>query len=149
MNQLMNLLSKRPTGSYMDSKVGSKFNAVALMLSLMLVLFMHPAHAAETAVTKAEIAHLFSALEASNCQFNRNGTWHVTKDASAHLHSKYRYLQDKDLVPSAEKFIERAATESSLSGKAYLIKCADNVVQPSGPWFQAALVKYRSGAKAK
>jgi Family of unknown function (DUF5329) len=145
----MNILSKRPTDSYMDSKLGFKFNAIALMLSLILVLFMHNARAAESAVTKQEIAHLFSTLEASNCQFYRNGTWHVTKDASAHLHSKYRYLQDNDLVPSAEKFIERAATESSLSGKAYQIKCADNVARPSAPWFQAALVKYRSGAKAK
>jgi Family of unknown function (DUF5329) len=149
MNLLMNLLSKRPTDGYIDSKLGSKFKAAALMLSLILVLFMHNAHAAEPAATKTEIAHLFSTLEASNCQFFRNGTWHVTKDASAHLHSKYRYLQDNDLVPSAEKFIERAATESSLSGKAYQIKCADGVVQPSGPWFHAALVKYRAGAKAK
>lgn len=145
----MNLLSKRPTDSYMDSKVGSKFNAAALMLSVMLVLFMHHARAAEPAAAKLEIAHLFTVLEASNCQFYRNGSWHVAKDASLHLQSKYKYLQDKDLVPSAEKFIERAATQSSMSGKAYQIKCADNVVQPSAPWFQAALVKYRSGAKAK
>jgi Family of unknown function (DUF5329) len=111
--------------------------------------FFNAAQAAEPAVTKQEIAYLFSTLVASDCQFNRNGTWYVAKDASAHLQSKYRYLQDNDLVPSAEKFIERAATESSLSGKAYQIKCADNVVQPSAPWFQVALVKYRSGTKAK
>jgi Family of unknown function (DUF5329) len=65
------------------------------------------------------------------------------------LQTKYKYLQDKDWVPSAEKFIERAATESSLSGKAYQIKCADNAAQASGPWFLAALVKYRSGVKSK
>ena len=100
-------------------------------------------------MTKQEIAHLFSTLEASNCQFYRNGSWHVAKDASLHLQSKYKYLQDKDLVPSAEKFIERAATQSSMSGKAYLIKCADGAVQPSAPWFQAALLKYRSGVKSK
>jgi hypothetical protein len=107
------------------------------------------AHAAEPAATKAEIVHLFSVLEAANCQFNRNGTWYNTKEASGHLQTKYKYLQDKDLVPSAEKFIERAATESSFSGKAYQIKCADNVAQTSNPWFQAALVKYRSGVKSK
>ena len=105
--------------------------------------------AAESVVTKQEIAHLFSILEASNCQFYRNGSWHVAKDASLHLQSKYKYLQDKDLVPSSEKFIERAATQSSMSGKAYQIKCADGVVQPSAPWFQVALLKYRSGVKSK
>jgi Family of unknown function (DUF5329) len=117
-----------------------------------LILFsavFTPVQAAEPAATKAEIAHLFTTLQSSNCQFNRNGTWYGAKEASAHLQTKYKYLQDKDLVPSAEKFIERAATESSLSGKAYQIKCADNVSQASGPWFQAVLSKYRNPVKAK
>ena len=109
--------------------------------------FSSTCHAAEPPATKAEIAHLFTSLETSNCQFNRNGTWHSAKEASAHLATKYKYLQDRDLVQTAEKFIERAATESSLSGKAYQIKCADGVVQPSAPWFQAILLKYRGKAK--
>ena len=147
----MTVFKKQSNHNFMDSKTGTKFNGAALKLLMLPVLsmlinfsFMHNAQAAEPAVTKAEIAHLFSTLEASNCQFYRNGTWYVPKDASAHLHSKYRYLQDNDLVPSAEKFIERAATESSLSGKAYQIKCADNVVQNSSPWFKAALLRYRA-----
>ncbi len=117
-----------------------------------LILFsavLTPVQAAEPAATKAEITHLLSVLEGSNCQFHRNGTWHSAKEASAHMQTKYKYLQEKDLVPSAEKFIERAGTESSFSGKAYQIKCADNVVQASGPWFLAALVKFRSGVKSK
>jgi Family of unknown function (DUF5329) len=118
-------------------------------LLLLLGHFFTAAQAAEPATTKQEIAHLFTTLEASGCQFNRNGSWYGAKEAAGHLTSKYKYLQDKDLVPSAEKFIERAATESSLSGKAYQIKCADNVAQPSAPWFQAALVKYRAGMKTK
>ena len=117
------------------------------ILTLLFAGILTRTHAAEPPATKAEIAHLFATLEASNCQFNRNGTWHSAKEASAHLATKYKYLQDKDLVPTAEKFIERAATESSLSGKAYQIKCADGVVQPSAPWFQAMLLKYRGKAK--
>ena len=117
------------------------------ILTLLFAGILTHTHAAEPVTAKAEIAHLFATLEASNCQFNRNGTWHSAKEASAHLATKYKYLQDKDLVPTAEKFIERAATESSLSGKAYQIKCADGVVQPSAPWFQAILLKYRGKAK--
>ena len=117
------------------------------ILTLLFAGILTRAHAVELPTTKAEIAHLFSTLEASNCQFNRNGTWYSSKEASAHLSTKYKYLQDKDLVPTAEKFIERAATESSLSGKAYQIKCADGVVQPSAPWFQAILLKYRGKVK--
>ena len=120
-----------------------------LALLLTFACFFTPAQAAEPAATQQEIAHLFTTLQTSNCQFNRNGTWYSAKEASAHLQTKYKYLQDKDLVPSAEKFIERAATESSLSGKAYQIKCADNVAQVSGPWFQAVLSKYRNPVKTK
>ncbi|MEO6294134.1 MAG: DUF5329 domain-containing protein [Burkholderiaceae bacterium] len=107
------------------------------------------AQAAEPPATTAEIAHLFSTLETSTCQFNRNGSWYGAKEAAGHLATKYRYLKDKDMVPTAEKFIERAATQSSLSGKAYQIKCVDTVVQQSGPWFQAVLEKYRGGVKVK
>jgi Family of unknown function (DUF5329) len=121
----------------------------ALSLIFLLSGFFSAAQAAEPAVTKVEIAHLFTTLEASGCLFNRNGSWHDAKEASAHLSTKYKYLQNLNLVPSAEKFIERAATESSFSGTAYLIKCPDSVSQPSGPWFQAALVKYRGTAKSK
>ncbi len=117
------------------------------ILTLLIAGILTRTHAAEPVTTKAEIAHLFTTLEVSNCQFNRNGTWHSAKEASAHLATKYKFLQDKDLVPTAEKFIERAATESSLSGKAYQIKCADGVVQPSAPWFQAILIKYRGKPK--
>lgn len=116
---------------------------------LWLASLFTTAQAAEPPATKAEIAHLFTTLETSNCQFNRNGSWYSTKEASRHLNTKYKYLQDKDLVPSAEKFIERAATESSLSGKAYQIKCADSVAQPSGPWFKAVLETHRAAHKSK
>lgn len=118
-------------------------------LAFLLSSFFTAAQAAEPATTKQEIAHLFSTLETSSCQFNRNGSWHDAKEASAHLHKKYQYLQNLNLVPSAEKFIERAATESSFSNRAYQIKCADNVAQSSAPWFTAALLKYRGTVKSK
>jgi hypothetical protein len=121
-------------------------NHVVIVLLTSLVM---TSYATVPAATKAEITHLFITLEASNCQFNRNGSWYSAKEASGHLGTKYKYLQDKDMVPSAEKFIERAATQSSLSGKAYQIKCAGGVAQQSGPWFKAALDKYRAGAIAK
>jgi hypothetical protein len=122
-----------------------------ITLSILFLLFglFSAVQAAEPANTKVEIAHLFTTLETSGCMFNRNGSWHDAKEAAAHLHTKYAYLQNLNLVPSTEKFIERAATESSFSNKAYQIKCADNVVQPSAPWFLAVLLKYRGTVKSK
>jgi Family of unknown function (DUF5329) len=122
---------------------------IILSAFILLSTFFISARAAESATTKAEIAHLFTVLETSNCQFNRNGSWHDAKEATTHLHTKYKYLQNLNLIPSTEKFIDRAATESSFSNRAYQIKCADNAVQPSGPWFTAALMKYRSTLKAR
>ncbi len=103
--------------------------------------------AAVSPATQHEIAHLFTTLENSGCQFNRNGSWYSAKEASAHLRTKYSYLQDKNGVDSAEQFIERAATQSSLSSKAYQIKCEGLAAAPSGPWFKAVLVKFRQTAK--
>ncbi|MBK7027630.1 MAG: DUF5329 family protein [Polaromonas sp.] len=54
------------------------------ILTLLFAGILTRAHAAELPATKAEIAHLFATLESSNCQFNRNGTWHSSKEASAH-----------------------------------------------------------------
>lgn len=115
-----------------------------LVALLAFLASLATAYAAETPATKAEITHLFNALETSNCQFNRNGSWYSAKEAAVHLRTKYKYLQDRDLIPSSEKFVERAATQSSFSGKAYQIKCADSVIQHSGAWFLSVLAKRRT-----
>jgi Family of unknown function (DUF5329) len=127
----------------------SVMSKIILSLLFLLSSLFTSAQAAESATTQTEIAHLFTVLETSSCQFNRNGSWHDAKEAAAHLHTKYKYLQNLNLVASTEKFIERAATESSFSNTPYQIKCADGVALPSGPWFTAALLKYRAGKNAK
>ncbi|MCD6060617.1 MAG: hypothetical protein K0S16_928 [Moraxellaceae bacterium] len=96
---------------------------------------------------RAEVAHLFAHLQQSGCQFNRNGSWYAAGEAVAHLQKKFDYLQKKKLVASAEDFIARAASESSVSGKPYLVKCGATAAVPSGAWFRAALEKYRQAAR--
>jgi hypothetical protein len=95
------------------------------------------------APAQAEIAHLFSYLEKSGCQFNRNGSWYAPAEAVGHLNKKYQYLLDKNLVSSAEDFIERAAKESSMSGKPYLVKCDNAAPVESAIWFKRELAAYR------
>ena len=94
---------------------------------------------------KLEIAHLFSHLQESGCQFDRNGTWYDASEAVSHLNKKYQYLLGKGLVASSEDFIERAASESSISGRVYQVKCGSNPVVNSADWFKAVLEKYRKG----
>lgn len=93
---------------------------------------------------KQEIEHLFSYLETSGCQFNRNGSWYAAPDAVAHIRKKYDYLADKNLVKTAEFFIEKAASQSSMSGKPYWVRCAGQAETLSSLWFGNELKAYRN-----
>lgn len=86
--------------------------------------------AAPSDTARREIAGLIGALDGSSCRFQRNGSWHDAAEARAHLQRKYDYLLKKDKVDTAEQFIERAASQSSMSGKPYRIACPG---QPSRP----------------
>lgn len=90
-----------------------------------------------------EIAQLISSLDGSQCRFQRNGSWHDGHDARAHLQRKYDYLLKKDMVDSAEQFIERAASQSSMSGKPYRIQCPGQPEQTAAAWFGARLQALR------
>lgn len=86
------------------------------------------------------------ALSASGCQFQRNGDWHDAKEARAHLQRKYDYLLKKDKVDTTEQFIQRAASQSSMSGRAYRVKCAGRE-QDAADWFSGQLQKIRGTSK--
>jgi len=94
---------------------------------------------------KAEIEHLFTYLKSSGCKFNRNGTWYSAGDAVNHLETKYNYLLDKGLIVTAQSFVERGATKSSMSGKPYLVQCGSSEAVESAAWFMAELARYRGG----
>jgi len=92
---------------------------------------------------QAEIAHLLDHLEQSGCEFYRNGEWHSAKDAREHLATKYEYLLKKGWVRTAEDFIARAGSESSVSGKPYQVRCAGARPVPSAEWLRGELRRYR------
>lgn len=98
---------------------------------------------APSATTAREINSLFISLEASGCEFNRNGSWYSASKASEHLKRKYDYLVKKHPVDSAESFIARTATESSMSGKAYQVRCPGKATVDSKVWFQDQLLHFR------
>ena len=93
---------------------------------------------------RREIAALIAALGASGCAFQRNGTWYDAATARAHLQRKYEYLRKRDLAPSAELFVERAASRSSVSGKAYRVRCPGRGEQASADWFLQRLRALRA-----
>jgi hypothetical protein len=100
-------------------------------------------------VAKAEIDGLMSRLEASDCEFHRNGGWYPATEAKAHLLRKLKYLEDRGAVTSAEQFIERAASSSSVTGQPYLVRCGNGTPVQSGTWLLAQLQALRTPGRAK
>lgn len=115
-------------------------------VSFGLLLVAACAIAAPTDASRKEIAGLMDALSTSGCQFQRNGDWHGATEARAHLQRKYDYLLKKDKVDTTEQFIQRAASQSSMSGRAYRVKCAGKE-QDAADWFSGQLQKIRSTSK--
>lgn len=111
--------------------------------ALVLLALAATVAAAPTPQAKREIEGLIAGLGASGCSFERNGRWHDAKAAQAHLQRKYDYLRKRDLADTAELFIERAATASSMSGSPYRVRCG-SVVEPSRRWFERRLRELRN-----
>ena len=96
--------------------------AAPVVLAALLAFTANPSAMAGTSVRDAEIDGLLDAVEHSDCSFERNGRQYDGPRARKHLQRKRDYLGDR--LTSAEDFIRYAATESSRSGKPYLIICA-------------------------
>ncbi len=105
------------------------------------------AAASETAPpVRAEIEALLGRLEASDCQFNRNGSWYSAADAKAHLSRKLDYIGGRTDISNTERFIELAASRSSMSGEPYLVKCAGAQPLQSATWLLGQLHALRTSA---
>ncbi|HZH44384.1 MAG TPA: DUF5329 domain-containing protein [Lysobacter sp.] len=111
--------------------------------ALALALLAGMAAAAPPPQAEREIGRLIDALGSSGCRFQRNGDWHDAKAAQEHLRRKYDYLRRRELVASAEQFIERAATRSSMSGKPYTVRCGGRAEEPSAQWLGRQLQALR------
>ena len=92
--------------------------------------------------TQAEIEYLLASVGSSGCTFLRNGKRHDAVDAEDHLRMKYR--RGKRYADTAEKFIERLASASSMSRKPYYIECGENEPVPTGNWLTERLSDYRT-----
>ena len=115
-----------------------------LIALVLLLLAAAPADAAElSSSAQTEIDALLNRLGTSKCQFYRNGSWHSGSEARDHLQMKLDYLVEKGLITDSEEFIEKAGTESSISGKPYKVRCPNQEEQPSAVWLGSELRKIR------
>ena len=110
----------------------------SLRIFLLAALMSLPAMAA---TPDAEIQHLLDVVGDSGCSFNRNGKDHSADEARDHLAMKYRRAGSR--IKTAEAFIKHLASESSWTGRPYIIECDGNSV-PSREWLTEQLMSYRT-----
>jgi hypothetical protein len=93
--------------------------------------------------TVAEIRLILDLIAASDCRFNRNGTWHQADAAARHIERKYHAVKKRGLIETTTDFITYTATKSSLTGKDYLVQCGNEPAVTSARWLHAALAELR------
>jgi Family of unknown function (DUF5329) len=112
---------------------------------LIAALLWPPAARADTPVkTQNEVNFLLGYIVGSGCEFYRNGSWYNAHKAHVHLRDKYKYMVQRNLLDTTEQFIERAASDSSLSGKPYQIRCNGGAAVNSQQWLREKLVELRA-----
>ena len=92
-----------------------------------------------------EIDYLLEEIGKSGCIFIRNGSRHSSEKAEDHLRMKYD--RGRRYATSAEAFIERLASKSSMTRKHYMMECPGEEAKPSGEWLMQRLEELRSGQK--
>ena len=109
------------------------------------VLFTPMIAVAAPSPVRVEVDALLGRLQASDCQFNRNGNWYSGADASAHLAKKMDYMEGRNIVKTTEDFIIKGASSSSMSSKAYLVRCGKSEAVESKQWLLEQLKTIRQG----
>ncbi len=107
------------------------------------------AHADPSPTVLDEVKYLLGFIGQSGCEFNRNGSWADSKAAQAHVQTKFEYLLQRDKIATALDFIEKAASESSLTGTPYQVKCGKAAAILSRAWLSEELKKYQARLQSK
>ncbi len=89
-------------------------------LLLVVLIFISSVTWSETMSEEEKIQTLLNRIEESKYIFIRNDKEYSAQKAREHLEMKYNRMKKR--IKTANDFIDRLATKSSLSGKPYLMK---------------------------
>ncbi len=112
---------------------------------LSLIFFLaFPALARDVTLELQKTAALLEAVKTSDVTFIRNGTEYTAREAYEHLQKKLKAAQNSWFAPpkerwTAELFIEKVASRSSISRKPYLIRSKDGKVIEVRIWLMEKL----------
>ena len=93
------------------------------------------------AAENREIDVLLSFVATSDCTFIRNGKKYQPLKAREHLMKKYNY--EKSRIKTAEDFITKIASRSSMSKKPYYVLCEGKELLVE-KWLTDALASHRN-----
>jgi hypothetical protein len=120
-------------------------NKILLIIGLLLSVSVFGQQKAQ--LTEAQkIDLLISAIEKlEGAQFYRNGTWYDSATAASHLRMKRE--KAGNAIKTANDFINRIASSSSITGEAYKIRLKDGKEMLAKDYFTACLKEIESTAK--
>ncbi|AFU98848.1 DUF5329 domain-containing protein [Simiduia agarivorans] len=125
------------------------------LFGLLAIVWMPTALAADLPASEQQrVAFLIeSVARLQGAVFIRNGTEHPAADAAEHLTMKLRRAKNSWFAPPAESwtaelFIDKLASRSSISGKPYQIRFADGSLVNAGDWLRQQLARYDAGASS-
>ncbi|HSR65382.1 MAG TPA: DUF5329 family protein [Xanthomonadaceae bacterium] len=101
------------------------------------------AFAGESPVDREIDALIARVGQAQGVVFIRNGSTHGAAEAAAHLQRKR--IAAGGRFASAEQFIDRVGSRSSLTGRAYRVRMADGREEDSAAWLRQLLRQVRAG----
>ena len=112
-----------------------------LLLVLVAVLVLSPPGV--FAASNPEIEALIVRVEhADGVVFIRNGSEHSAVEAAAHLRRKLAAADGR--ITTAEQFIDKLGTRSSMTGMAYRVRFADGRQIDSATWLRQLLRELRA-----
>lgn len=123
----------------MEMNANARISALRVFwLALLAVLLMASPAGATSPAEDARVEALLQALEQENgTVFIRNGSEHDAREAADHLRGKYR--RSKSRLESAEQFIDKVGTRSSISGRDYEVRRPGGQSRPAGPYLHQIL----------
>jgi hypothetical protein len=121
----------------------------ALGAVALLFMLLPGAKASGPPAVQEEAAYLIVFVEGSGCAFYRNGTAYDSVRAAAHLRQKYAAVDVTGAIKSAEMFIDKVASRSSMTGWPYEVVCTGHPRIAVADWLREALARFRASEASR
>ena len=124
-------------------KTVSRYRARPAAVALTVLFLLTPCLLSGEQIDTVDktVLHLIDHVAESGLTFIRNNDKYTAVEAAEHMNKKYQHFR-KD-INTAEDFIERCASRSLLSGKAYLVINEQNEHVRTSEWLELELADYR------